>query len=51
MRFLGPVWNQAKAKHASPTSTAAMPCFTWWCAEPASWPGKKDGNDRAGSAK
>ena len=31
----GPVLNQAKTKHASPTRNAAMPCFTWWWLEPA----------------
>ena len=25
---LGPVRNQAKTKHARPTSNAAIPCFT-----------------------
>src|SRR5947207_4031735 len=28
-----------------------MPCLTWWCAEPAWWPGMKLGSDAAESAK
>src|SRR6476660_5175395 len=41
----GPLWNQAKTNAPMPSSSAAMPCLTWWCADPASWPGKKPGSD------
>src|SRR5581483_7431166 len=50
-RAAGPLANQAKASAASPTTNAAIPCFTWWWLDPASWPGKNDGSDFAGSAQ
>ena len=50
-RFFGPVLNQAKARQASPTRKAAMPCFTWWWLDPASCPGKNDGSEPAGSTQ
>src|SRR5882757_2146103 len=28
-----------------------MPCLTWWCVDPASWPGRKLGRSAAVSAK
>ena len=48
---LPPVWNQAKTSSASPTKNAAIPCLMWWWRDPASWPGKNDGSEPAGSAQ
>src|SRR5262249_6573874 len=49
-RFL-PVWNQAKTRSATPRRNDAIPCFTWWCPDPASWPGMNDGSEPAGSTQ
>src|ERR671935_2494912 len=53
VRSRGPVANQAKTKAPSATTSAAMPCFTWWCPYSElfapTWPGKKDGSECAGS--
>ena len=38
-------------KHAAATTSAAIPCLVWWWLEPASWPGKKEGSELAGSTK
>ncbi len=46
-----PVWNQAKIRSASPTRNAAIPCFTWWCPDPAACPGIHEGREPAGSAQ
>ena len=52
---LGPEANQAKAKQANATTSAAMPCLVWWwlaSASPAeTCPGKNEGSECAGSTK
>ena len=53
--MLGPDSNQAKAKHASATTSAAIPCLVWWWFASGSvadtCPGKNDGSECAGSTK